>query len=50
MGRSTQELAADKLLQPADLPAECGLGDVQPVRGAPEVELLGDRDKGPQMT
>ena len=50
VGGAAQEIAAQQLLEPADLPAEGGLGEVQAVGRAPEVELLGDGDERPQVT
>ena len=50
MRRAPQQLATKQLLEAADLPAERRLRDVEPIGGAAEVELLGDRDERPQMT
>jgi hypothetical protein len=48
-GGAPQELAADELLQRADLPAEGGLGDVEPLRGPAEAQLLGDGHERAQV-
>jgi hypothetical protein len=37
-------------LQPGDRPAESGLGELESLRGAGEVALLGDRDERPQVS
>ena len=50
VGRAPQQLGAHQLLEGADLTAERGLRDVQPVGRAAEVELLGDRDERAQMS
>jgi hypothetical protein len=42
-----EQRRADLPLQMLDLPAQRGLGDLQPPRGAEIVLLLGDRDEGP---
>ena len=49
MRGAAQQVAADEPFQAADLPAQRGLGHEQPGRGAPEVELLGDRHERPQV-
>jgi hypothetical protein len=46
---AAQQLAPHELLERADLAAEGGLGDVQPLCGASEVQLLRDGDEGPQV-
>ena len=43
------ELGADALLELADLTAQRLLGEVQPLRGAREVELLRNRDQRAQV-
>ena len=47
---AAQEIAAQQQLEPADLTAERGLGEVEAVRRAPEVELLGDGDERSEVT
>jgi hypothetical protein len=47
---SLEECRADLALEVADLAAQRRLRDVQPLRRAPEVQLLGDRDEIPEMT
>lgn len=42
---SFQQRHAELLLQPSDLMAQRRLGDMQALRGAPEVKLLGDDDE-----
>ena len=49
VGRAAQQLAAQQLLERPDLPAQRRLGDVEPLRGPAEVELLGDRDESAQV-
>jgi hypothetical protein len=49
MRGAAQQVAADEPFQAADLPAQGGLGHEQPGRGAPEVELLGDRNERTQV-
>ncbi len=49
VGGAPQQLAANQLLERADLAAERGLGHVQPLCGPAEVELLRDRDERPQV-
>jgi len=46
---AVQQADADFLLQMADLLAERGLGDVQPLRRPPEMEFLGHGNKINQM-
>ena len=41
-----EEPRAEIALQPADLPAECGLGGMDGARGAAEAARFGDREKG----
>jgi hypothetical protein len=45
LGRAPEELAADQPLEAADLPAQRGLGQEQPLGGAAEVQLLRDGDE-----
>jgi hypothetical protein len=45
-----QQVTADQALQAADLPAQRGLGQVEPGRGPAEVQLVGHRDEGAQVT
>ena len=49
MRRAPQQVAPEQLLEPAHLPAERRLRDVQAVRRPREAELLGDRDEGAQV-
>ena len=48
-GRSGEELTSSLALQLADLLGEWRLGDVQALRGAAEVQFLGDGTEIPQM-
>jgi len=45
MGCPAEQVAADEALKGADLPAERGLGDEQPLGCPAEAEILGDCDK-----
>jgi hypothetical protein len=47
--RTLEKRDADLLLEVLDQSAERGLHDMQPLGGAMEVQLLGDRDEGLQM-
>ena len=47
---AVEELDAELLLELADLLAYCRLRDVQALRRAAEVQLLGDGDEVPQVT
>lgn len=47
---SPQQLTPHELLEAPDLPAERRLGDVEPIRGASEVEFLSDGYERAQMT
>ena len=47
--RPPEQLAADEPLERTDLAAQGGLGEVQPVRGAAEVQVLGDGHEGTQV-
>src|SRR6185436_708548 len=47
---AAEEMAAQELLEPADLAAEGGLREVQAIGRAPEVERLGHGDERPQVT
>jgi len=49
VGRAPQQGASEHLLERADLPAQRRLGDVQPLGGPAEVELLGHRDERAQV-
>ena len=49
VGIALHELRSDARLELADLAAERLLGEVQPLGGAGEVELLGERQQRPQM-
>jgi hypothetical protein len=49
VGVAINELGADTLLELADLAAERLLGEVKPLRGAGEVELLADGDEGSEV-
>jgi len=44
-----QQPGAQRGLQPGDLLAERGLGQMQPPGGAGEVQLVGDSHEGPQV-
>jgi hypothetical protein len=44
-----EELAAELCLERPDLGREGRLGDVQPLGGAAEVQLLGDGQEVPEM-
>jgi hypothetical protein len=48
--RAVQEHHAELGLELADLLAHCRLGDVEPLRRAPEVKLLGDGDEVAEMS
>ncbi|MDT7648582.1 MAG: hypothetical protein QOC75_5582 [Pseudonocardiales bacterium] len=48
-GRAVEQLDAELALQPADLLADRGLNDGQPLGGPPEVQLLGHRDEVAQL-
>ena len=50
VGGATQQLAADELLEASNLPAQGRLGDVEPLRCAPEVEFLGHRHERAQVS
>ena len=47
--RAVEQLHAELGLELADLLADGGLRDVQALRRAPEVQLLGDSDEVPQV-
>src|SRR4051794_31478973 len=47
--RAVEEPDAELLLELADLLADRRLGDVEPLRGAAEVQLFGDGDEVPEM-
>jgi hypothetical protein len=44
-----EELAAELRLEAPDLRGERGLGDVEPLGAAAEVQLLGDGQEVPEM-
>src|SRR5206468_451882 len=49
-GAAPQELTPYEPLEQADLAAQRGLGQVEPLGRPAEVQLLGDSDEGSQMT
>ena len=49
MGRALEQAHGELALEPRDLLAQCGLRDVQALRRAPEVELLGEHHERPQQ-
>src|ERR1700734_1287403 len=49
-GVATDQLHAQPILELAQLTAHRGLGEVQTERSAPEVQLLGKRDKDAEVT
>jgi len=46
---TSQQVASDEPLQIANLPAQRGLGQVEPGRGPAEVQLVSHRYEGPQV-
>jgi hypothetical protein len=49
VSRAAQQIAADQLLERADLAAQRRLREVKPIGTAGEAELFGYRDEGPQV-
>ncbi|BDM74449.1 hypothetical protein HEK616_79360 (plasmid) [Streptomyces nigrescens] len=49
-GGAVEQLQAELAFQPPDLLADGGLDDVQPFGGPPEVQLLGNRQKVPDLS
>src|SRR5260370_22215020 len=49
MALSRKQADAHLLFEPGDLFGERRLGDLQPMRGAPEIQLLGHADEIPDM-